>query len=377
MIVLFWSAVVFLAYTFLGYPLALWILSRFRYRVHHKASIWPEISIIIPAHNEAGRIGQKILNTLELTYPFDRREILVASDGSSDDTVAIVREYADRGVKLIEIPQNRGKHFAQMVARDESHGEILVFTDVSAMLEPTSLQKIVSNFSDPQVGCVTGEDHIVMIGGKGTGEATYVHYDKWIRRLESRIGSLVGLSGSFFAARRMVCEPWNPVQSSDFFLALQAVSKGFRAIVDPECGVRYNSQYRQSVEFKRKVRTVVHGLDVLFSHAELLNPFRFGPFSWQLISHKLLRWLVPFAVLLMTVSCLCLWDAGFFYRFVFVCLLLMYASGLALLSSRHADKIKLVKLAGFFVLGNTATIVAWIKFCSGEKYTAWQPTPRS
>jgi len=376
MVWLFWGGVAFLAYTSVGYPFLLWVLSLFRNRKHRRAPIWPSVSLIIPAHNEGEQIRRKVLNTLELTYPPDKREILVASDGSNDDTVSIVRGYAEEGVKLVEIPEKHGKHYAQMIARDRSQGEILVFTDVSAILECNALEKIVSNFADPSIGCISSEDQVLATGGRQGGEVSYIQYDKWMRRLESQVGSLVSLSGSFFAARREVCAQWNPVQSSDFFLALQAVSQGFRAVVDPECWSHYSLTYPERVEFARKVRTMVHGLDVVFSNWKLLNPFRYGFFSWQLLSHKLFRWLAPFAFLSIVISGLFLWDAGWFYRLVLVALLCLYGCGLLAWSSDRASEVKPLRLAAYFLLGNVAAMYAWFKYCSGERFATWEPTPR-
>ncbi|MGB2889220.1 MAG: glycosyltransferase family 2 protein [Candidatus Acidiferrales bacterium] len=377
MVWVFWTAALFLIYTFAGYPIMLWVVSLYRNRPHRRATIEPTVSLIIAAYNEAPAISRKIVNCLELCYPDDKFEILVASDGSTDGTAEIVRSFANRGVKLIEIPVRRGKQYAQLLARDASHGGILVFTDVGAEMEPDALQKIVSNFADLSVGCVSSEDQVVKRNRTWRGEQSYVHFEMWIRRLESRIGSLVTASGSFFAARSSVCDVWHIDQTSDFFVPLNAVSKGLRAVVDPESIGRYGLVRSDRDELQRKVRTIVNGLQVFFTHLHLLNPFRYGLFSWQLISHKLFRWLTPSAILLLLLSNLFLWATNGFYR---VCLVLqvgVYGVGLLALAADRFSRWKPIKLAGYFLLGNTATLIAWFYFLSGEKFVSWQPTQRS
>ena len=375
MIWVFWVTVLFLAYTLLGYPLLLWVVSRFRNHPHRRDAITPTISIIIAAHNEAGGIAKKILNCLQLSYPAGAYEIIVASDGSHDETAEIVRSFRDHGVRLIDIPERRGKQFAQLQARDLAHGEILVFTDVGVELDPDALQAIVANFADPQVGCVSSEDRIAKRSG-WKGEQSYVGLEMWMRRMESRLGSLVSASGSFFAARRSVCEPWHTDKTSDFFLVLTTVRAGMRAVADPASVGRYGLAPTDKSELKRKVRTIVNGLDVFFMYAKLLNPFRYGLYSWQLVSHKLCRWLVPIAMVALLVSNFFSRNAGQFYRLCLVTQLGTYGVGLLALTVNWFERWKPLKLAGYFLLGNAATLIAWFYFLSGEKFVSWQPTER-
>ncbi len=372
---IFWASVVLLAYTFAGYPLLLGLISLVRRRPHHRAPIRPTVSLIIPVHNEAGTLREKIENSLALRYPPEKREIIIASDGSSDGSVELVRSYAHAGLKLVDIPERHGKHYAQMMARDLSSGEILVFTDVSVRLEETALEAIVSNFADPSVGCVSSEDQ-VMTGKGGVGEGFYVRLEMGLRRLEATTGSLVGVSGSFFAARRPICEVWHSNQSSDFFVPLHTVARGMRTVVDSEARGLYGTARQEKTELYRKVRTVVNGLDVFFTHLELLNPLRHGFFSWQLFSHKLCRWLAPFGFAAVLISSLFLWKHGWLYRAALVSLAALLLCGLAALSFRGIES-RIFRLAGFFLMGSAATIVAWLKFCSGERFVIWQPTRRA
>jgi len=222
---------------------------------------------------------------------------------------------------------------------------------------------------------VSSEDRVVRAGEKGEG--SYVEFEMWLRRLEARVGSLVSASGSFFGARRELCEVWHPEQSSDFFVPLHVAARKLRTVVDPECRGYYGLTHREQVEFDRKVRTITHGLSVLFTHAGLMNPLRYPMFSWQLISHKLFRWIAPVATLSLFVSNFFLWRAAPFYRLTLVLqvgLCLMGLAGLAVVGLR---RFRALELAGFFLLVNAAGVVAWIKFLSGERFVTWQPTQRS
>lgn len=377
MIVIFWLSFAFLAYTFLGYPLLLWLLSLLRRRAHRREEIFPSVSLIIAVHNEAAGIARKLQNSRELDYPPDKLEILVASDGSQDSTAEIVRGFAGSGIRLVELPERRGKHHAQMVARDHSRGDILVFSDCSIHLQPDALRKIVSNFADPAVGCVSSEDRVVTAKDALQGEGSYINFEMWLRRLESRVGSLVGASGSFFAARRELCAEWHPDQSSDFFIPLHTARNGLRTVVDPESVGEYGLTRSEKAEFQRKVRTIVHGLEVLFHHLALLNPFRYGLFSWQLASHKLARWISPFAALLLLVASLFLWNAGPLYQAAALAQAGLYFTGFAALAMKRVATLKPFRFASFFLLGNAATLTAWLQFGLGERYVSWEPTHRS
>lgn len=375
MLVVFWLTVLFLFYTLAGYPLALWVVSALLGRTHRRAAILPSVSAIIAAHNEAGGIAKKIRNTLELAYPPHLREVIVASDASDDETVEIANSFGPQGVQVIDIRERRGKQFAQLQGIKLARGEVLVFTDAAVELDQQALQNMVSNFADPSVGCVSSEDQLIKRGHK-EGEQSYVNLEMWIRRHESRLGSLVSASGSFFAARRSICETWPIDQTSDFFVVLNAVKKGMRAVVDPQSIGRYGLSRSDKGELRRKVRTIVNGLEVFFTHLELVNPFRYGLFSWQLVSHKLFRWLVPVAVLVLFVSNAFLWGAGTFYRLCFVLQAAAYLLGLLALAADRVLQWKPTKLAGYFVLGTAATLMAWFYFLSGEKFVSWQPTQR-
>ena len=374
---IFWCSLAFLGYTFVGYRTLLWMLSRRYSRLHRRASIYPEVSLIVAVHNAGNVIREKLANALALDYPQEKFEIIVASDASNDDTAAIVRTFADQGVRLVEIPHRRGKGHAEMTARNASRGEILVFTDASALLEPSSLRRMVENFADPSVGVVSSNDLMEARSKDGAGETSYTQGEMGLRCLESSVSSLVSVSGCFFGARRQICDVWDTKGCSDFFVPLHAVSQGFRVVMDPDCRARVRAVGSRRAEFRRKVRTIVQGLDVFFSHLTLLNPFRYGVFSWQLVSHKLFRWLLPFGFAALLLSNIALYQVHPMYRLFLVLQLAGYGAGLLALVLENRVDLTPLRLAEFFLLGYAATLVAWLDFSLGETYVIWEPSRRA
>ncbi len=372
---LFWMSAGAIVYTLAGYPVLMRGLCAIRAREHRRERISPRVTLVVAVHNAEGLIRQKIENTLELTYPRDKLDIAIASEGSTDGTNEIVEGYGHCGIRLIEIPEHRGKHYAQISALTQANSEIVVFTDAAIILPPDAIEQIVSNFADPQVGCVSSEDRIVT-NAAANAEAAYVPAEMQLRRLEAAANSVVGVSGSFFAARREICENWHCDQTTDFFIVLHAVAKGYRAIVDPQSVGYFTVAPSSKTEFPRKVRTVVHGLQVVAHHLHLLDPSRFGIFAWQLFSHKLLRWLLPFALLALFVSNALLWSRGLFFQLVFVAQSAGYVTGLVGWFVRPLAKIRPIQLATFFLVSNAAVVVAWLRFATGEKFVTWEPTRR-
>ena len=228
---LFFVSAPLVVYTYAGYPLVPWILTRLRPRDARKGSIEPSVSIIIAARNDADRIRRKIEHTLTLDYPPASLEILVASDASDDGTDEIVGEYTGRAVPLVRAPLRRGKKNAQGLALAPAAGEIIVMTDSATILELDPLRRLVENFADPSIGAVSSEDFLV--DGNPTAEGVYVKFEMWVRRLESRFHSIVGLGGSCFAIRRELCVYWHATLASDFLSALHAARASYRAIADP------------------------------------------------------------------------------------------------------------------------------------------------
>jgi glycosyltransferase involved in cell wall biosynthesis len=367
----FWSSVCLVLYAYIGYPCALMAIALVRSRPVTRAAITPRVSFIITAHNEEARIQEKLDNTLAQDYPRDQFDIIVASDCSTDATDEIVDSCSGR-VRLVRAPVRRGKEAAQQLAVEGATGAILIFSDVATALAPNAVSTIVMNFADATVGCVSSIDRFVNADGQTSGEGAYVRYEMLLRTLETRVNSLVGLSGSFFAARREVCQRWASDRQSDFSTLLAAVELGWRGVLDPRCPGYYRNIADDRRELERKVRTVVRGLFVLRANALMLNPFRYGLFAWQLASHKLCRWLVPFAMIAAFLSNALLAAESPFYQALLVVHTLAYLVAVAGLWL----PIRALKIPAFFLQANLAVFIAWLRHLRGDRITVWTPSDR-
>jgi cellulose synthase/poly-beta-1,6-N-acetylglucosamine synthase-like glycosyltransferase len=369
--ILFWVSVALVVYAYAGYPCTLLALMVFRDRPVNKAAITPRVTFVIAAHNEEQRIAEKIKNTLRQDYPADRLEIIVASDCSTDRTDEIVRSFGSR-VWLIRSRERRGKEAAQQLAVRAAMGKILVFSDCATALEPDAVSTIVRNFADPTVGCVSSIDRLVDADGHASGEGAYVRYEMWLRGLETRVNTLVGLSGSFFAARHDVCRRWAADRQSDFSTLLNTVEMGLRGVLDVDSKGYYRNITDDRREFQRKVRTVVRGLAVLHRNAGMLNPFRYGLFAWQLASHTVCRWLVPFAMIAALVSNGLLAAQSPFYRATFFIQCVLYVAALG----GWWTGAPALKVPTFFVVANVGVLIAWLRFARGQRIASWSPSQR-
>lgn len=369
-ILIFWSAAALIVYAWTGYPLVLMALGAITNRTVVKKRVTPAVTFIITAYNEEQRLRAKIENTLTQDYPVSHFEVIVASDCSTDRTDEIVREYAR--VRLVRAGERRGKEAAQQLALETAAGAIVIFSDVATALSPDAVSSIVANFADPTVGCVSSIDRFVDAHGRVSGEGAYVRYEMWLRALETRVHSLVGLSGSFFAARREVCRKWSADRQSDFSTALNAVDLGLRAVLDPETAGYYRNIADDRRERGRKTRTVVRGLAVLARNRRMLNPFRYGLFAWELASHKLCRWLVPMAMIAAAVANLFLVSRAPVYAAAFAMQCVFYAAaGIGAWTGAPA-----LRIPTFLVLSHAAILIAWCRFARGERMTCWTPSRR-
>jgi glycosyltransferase involved in cell wall biosynthesis len=363
-------------YAYFGYPLSLHLLSPMMRKKVNKATFTPVATFIITAFNEEKRIRQKLENTLSLNYPKGLLQIIVASDGSSDRTNDIVREFAGAGVQLVEVVKRGGKENAQKEAVAYAEGEVIVFSDVATMIEPESLTRMVANFADPTVGSVSSVDRVIGKDGKPCGEGFYVRYEMWLRGLESRVNSLVGLSGSFFAARKEVCRDFSGEMQSDFRTVLNSKRIGLRGVSDPDVVGYYSDVSDSSREFDRKIRTVLRGLTVFFKNPEFLNFFRYGLFSYQYLCHKLLRWLVPFALVVCFAANLLLSIDSRVFRYVLLLQIAFYAAGFWGWRNRKGANRLLVKIPLYFITVNLAIAVAWWRYLQGSRMVMWTPSDR-
>jgi cellulose synthase/poly-beta-1,6-N-acetylglucosamine synthase-like glycosyltransferase len=374
--ILLWLSVAALAYTYAGYPLLVAIVSRLWPRPVRQGEAKPSVSVIIAAYNEERDLARKLENTLALEYPRDRLEVIVVSDGSTDGTDEIAQSFAAHGVRLHRLTGRRGKTTAQNAAVSRSHGEILVFSDATTYCEPHVLRAMVRNFTDAAVGCVTGRVRYVdpTASAVGRGARCYWSYETFLRRHESRIGSLLGASGALYAVRRSCYVPLDQEACSDFVIATKMVEQGRRTIYEPEALCVEETNRRSEVELRMRVRIITQTLSDLWRHRAMLNPCRGGFYAVQLLSHKLLRYLVPFLLLTMLLVSAPLARVSGFYAVLLGAQLGFYAVAAASWAvERLGLRIGLLALPQYFVLANLAVVLALYQFLRGERYARWEP----
>ncbi|WP_203300638.1 glycosyltransferase family 2 protein [Marinobacter sediminum] len=378
LVFLFWLSLIGVGFSYFLYPILLLLVPKRKVptpiEIESDCSL-PRVSLIVTAHNEELRIREKIQNCLAIDYP--DLEILVASDCSTDDTDTIVRDYQGDNVILARAEERKGKEHAQYQAIAKASGRILVFSDVATSIPGDALRKLVRYFRDPSVGAVSSEDRFISRDGNIVGEGAYVRYEMWLRSLESERGGIVGLSGSFFAARKEVCEShWDICSPSDFNTALNCARKGLIAVTAPDVLGIYHDVSDPSKEYQRKIRTVIRGLTALGRHIEILNPFKFGLFSFQVFGHKLMRWAVPWFQLSLFLSSLLLVGKGAIYQFVLLCQIGVYGLVLAAWLLPKTRRRSWVKIPFFFVQVNLAIAHATLNYLAGKRMTVWTPSKR-
>lgn len=373
----FWTSLLILVYTYAGYPMLLWLVASLRTRSVQNGRNYPMVSLIISAFNEEKVIRERLENALALEYPGSKLEIVVISDGSTDRTHDIVREFEKRGVRLLIQPERLGKTSALNLAVPQVKGDIIIFTDANSMYDSKAVRTLVENFLDPSVGCVTGETRLLNPEGSAIGEneRSYYSYDTFLKLKESAVGSTVGADGAIFAIRRQLYEPLEAFHINDFVIPLQIVAKGFRVVYEPGAFLYEPTATPLKGGFKRRVRIINRSLWGLFSVPQVLNPLRVGFFSFQIVSRKLLRWIAPVFILLLFILNLALLPSPF-YTFTLSLQAAFYC--VALLPMIFPERVwaKCLSFPFYFCHGNAAALLALVKFLRGERIVIWDPLRR-
>lgn len=373
---LFWLCIVAATYSYFWYPALLFILPARKKDANTAAAGIRKIAIVIAARNEASKIAAKLDNTLALERVAAALDIIVASDASDDATDSITLSHLDRGVRLIRSPTRQGKEHAQGLAVASTDADVIVFTDAGTILPKDALIHLLDAFADPSVGAVSSVDRFITAEGALQGEGAYVRYEMWLRDLETRFHSLVGLSGSFFAARRSVCQNWDSRVQSDFGTALSCVQLGMRAVSDRRIIGYYKNIVDSRREYSRKVRTVTRGMNSLRIRAEVLNFARYGRFSFEVFSHKVMRWATPWFLMGALGINATLAISSPLYRGLLVVQLAFYLTPVASQIVPSLRKLSLVRIAVYFVEVNVAILHATLLTLTGRTILTWEPSKR-
>ncbi len=372
---LIFVSAIFLFYIYLGYPAILAVLSLFRRRTQRPSPGYtPTISVLIAAYNEEASIAAKIQNTLSLEYPADKLEVLVASDGSSDRTDAIVKSFTDARVRLLRINDRRGKTNVQNEGAKHCRGEIIVFSDAAAMYHPQALLYLACNYVDPGVGAVSGrykyfdpEDQ----SPTSLGSVAFWSYENIIKKLQSRVSTLTGCSGCIYSVRRDLYTPLPLEACSDLVEPLHIVKKGYRVVFEERALAYEETTKSASQEFRMRVRVISQGFYAFFLMRDLLKFWKYGWVSFQLLSHKICRWLIPLYLALFFTGCLMLADRPWAFSLLLL-QIAFYAFGALSMLVPLQLRWKVLTIPLYFCTINAAILVSFVQFLRGNKYAVWE-----
>lgn len=378
----FWASMGLIVYAYALYPLVIWMCS-LRWGARPAAPAQndldlPTITLLIAAHNEESVIGSRLENALALNYPREKLRIVVASDGSTDDTASIVRRFADRVVTLLDFRRNRGKAAALNEAWRSLTSEIVVLSDANTWIDPEAPRRLARWFALPDVGAVCGRLVLVDPQSGRNADGLYWRYETFLKRCESRLGALLGANGAIYAIRRKDYAPIPPDTIIDDFVIplLMALKSNRRLVYDDEAVAREETPAEIRDEFRRRVRIGAGGFQSIRVLWPLLHP-RYGWLAFSLISHKLLRWLCPFFLLGELAASACLSGRGFYFAALAAQLSFIVVTFGCANRSGHGYAIRLARLSAMFSAMNLALLLGFFRWLSGRQHGAWTPTARA
>ena len=370
---LFWISLVALLYIYFGYPLLIAVLARCFGHEPQRAPITPSVSLLIPAFNEEGYIEGKIRNSLALDYPREQLEIVVASDGSTDRTNAIVQAHAAQGIRLLAMEANLGKSAMLTRVVPQLRGEIIVFSDTSSELEPQALRRVVQRFHDPRVGCVSGVYRLQEAGKdlRGEGEGLYWRYEMFIKRQEGRLHSILGAHGAFYAIRKTLFSPLETTAiNDDYLVPMRIVAQGYRSVQEPLAVSWERETASMEGEFARRRRIAAGNCQQIVMLRHLLHP-KHGWVALSFFSHKLLRTLAPLFMVALMIATPGLSQPG--QAIMWALQGLLYGGALlGYVIQRSGRRVPLLTFPFYFCLGNLAMLAGIIKYLTSGGRPTWE-----
>lgn len=373
--IVFWTCSALLLYLYALYPpLVRLLAARFGVQIARGANL-PTITVIVTAYNEEKGILTKLSNLASLDYPTSSLRVLVASDGSSDNTEALVRGFDPQRVGVLRVEGRQGKTACQNAAAAVATGEILVFTDATTALDPAAARRLVESLADPGVGCVAGRLVYVTRSENATGRGgeAYWDYEVRLRAAESAFGSLIGVSGCLYAVRRSAYRPIEPALISDFVIAMSMREQGLRTVLAPDAICYEETLGEGGHELAMRVRVALRSLNALVRQRRFLNPFRYGRFAWQLWSHKVLRYASPLLWLAALIANIEL-GTRLGYLLVLMGQITIIAAGIVgfILQSQR-PRLGIFGRPYYLLLTNIASLVATVRYLRGERMVTWTP----
>ncbi len=377
--ILFAASVFLILYAYAGYLAVIIVLSVFFSKPVKKSNIEPVVSIIITAYNEEKHIAEKLLNSFALDYPHEKFEIIVASDGSTDRTDEIVGGYAENefGVKVVlhRVEGRLGKTATQNSAVNIASGEIIVFSDAASMYNRDAIKELARNYADISVGAVSGIYHYNNPSGSQVGFATILFWklENFIKSRQTRIHTVTGCCGCIYSVRKSLYTNLPANIISDLVEPLTILQKGYRIVFEPKALAFENTTEKPREEFRMRVRVIVRGMNGLLYMKTLLNPFKYPFISFQLISHKVLRWFVPVFCVTAFISNSFLATGNIYYQGVLLTQCGFYFLAIVgFLMEKHNIKNKVFSLPMYFTVINAAALISMMKVLKKENIVVWQ-----
>lgn len=383
---IFWVSAALILYTYLLFPLIIFLRGWLLRRPIRRDAIRPMVSLVMAVYNEEQDLPARLRNLQQLDYPLDRLEVIIASDGSTDRTNALLQDFHRPNTRALLLPR-QGKAKALNSAVALASGELLVFSDANSIYAPDAIQRLIEPFADPQVGGVAGNQvylDLRKVGLSQAGEKSYWNFDRQLKVAESQSGNVISATGAIYAIRRSLFQPVQEGVTDDFYTSTAVIEQGYRLVFEPRA-VSYEPPAASAErEFQRKVRIITRGLRSVIARRGLLNPFRHGFYAVQLFSHKILRRLVVLPLLAIFATSLLLAGSAPFYTaaaglqtgFYLLALLGFVLQGQMATGRKNRLTTRLLKLASlpfFFTLVNTAALLALVKLLRGSQIARWEP----
>lgn len=383
LVLLFWLSASGILYSYAGYPVIIFVLARLfgrkpsTFEVRSDAEL-PSVSLLIAAHNEESVIEDRLRNALLMDYPREKLEIVVASDGSTDQTAAIARRYEAQGVRLLDNLARRGKAAVLNSAVPLLSGEIVMLSDANTHMDPMAARSLVRWFEESQIGVACGR--LILndpVSGKNV-DGMYWRYETFLKRNESQLGALLGSNGAIYAIRKnLFCPIPDQTIVDDFVIPLLSkLRSGCQIVYDCEATAQEESAPDMTTEFRRRARIGAGGWQAIGILWRLLNPMR-GWIAFTFFSHKLLRWLCPFFMLLMLFANLLLIGSPWYRGILCAHVALYMAAWVGGLVSSEFPFARLLRLAHMFMTMNAALFVGFFRWVAGTQRGTWDRTRRT